>query len=188
MSTGFDRQVGGDFLPDGNFKIDEPLGYFVQNGDLYLELCAWQRRMVALQVLHPDMPEYMVVGSPSKVTVLAGFVTDFNSIKFRLFWMFFSPWETKRPPIPHDAGYRTINWLRKKRVIQRSEHARWRKTFDLLFRESMNYSQPEIAGWKKRAAYRAVRIFGRFTWMEKQTPSIIKHRGARHTPNSRKPR
>ena len=175
MKVGFDRNIGGDFLPDGTFQIDSPLGYWVQDGDIMTELFAWSRRMSDLSSKIGDMPVYVTYSSfDGKVVVAKDFITDFNSVKFRLLWVFFSPWETKRPPIPHDGIYRMLNWLFANGHITREEYARWRKMADLLFLESMVYAEPAISNWKRYGAYYTVRSFGRFTWMARRAPKPIK--------------
>lgn len=75
------------------------------------------------------------------------FWTDFASIP-RLIWPVISPYDLGDGPVPHDFGYFT--GLKDKRF------------WDEVLRACMELDG--IPSWKRRAAYRAVDLFGGRTW------------------------
>lgn len=95
-----------------------------------------------------------------KVTVLAGFPTDFASVP-RWAWSIVSRDEIRRPAVLHDAFYRAAKLIKRMGWFTRRELRRWRLLFDRIFLEAMQYCEPRIPEWKRWLVYRAVRIGGR---------------------------
>ena len=126
-----------------------------------MELCRWLVKL-DLDTLAKVHLWFGYAPHLGKLTVYAGFITDYASIP-RALWAILAPKDIRRPAVFHDAGYRLILHLRKLGLATRSEFRALRRLFDRLFREQMQHLQPDIAEWKKRAAYRSVRLFGGFS-------------------------
>jgi hypothetical protein len=83
-----------------------------------------------------------------KVTVPAGFATDFASVP-RAFWRIIPPWgKYNRAAVVHDWIY--------------SENRFSRKAADWIFLDLMR--RLGVSWWKRTVMYRAVRVGGWVTW------------------------
>lgn len=166
LNKGFDSKLSTTQL-EGTWRdkaLLQPLGYFVETDSVH-------QALISIQRLVADLPEYDQMHLPiwwvyhmhqRKITVLEGFATDFASVP-RFGWLIIAPHEIRRPAVLHDALYRLLWALLHAKHITRKQFSAWRYEADLLFRESMNYLDPQIARWKRSMAYRAVRAFGGFS-------------------------
>ena len=166
MSKGFDSFTDARQLPGSarHEKITNAIGYYVESDSIHRGLVKLCQKLAALDLDTLAKVHLWFGYAPHlrKLTVWAGFITDYASIP-RALWGILAPKDIRRPAVHHDAGYRLILHLRKLGLVCRSEFRALRKLFDRLFREQMQHVQPDIAEWKKRAAYRSVRAFGGFS-------------------------
>lgn len=89
------------------------------------------------------------------ITVPAGYRCDLASVP-RLLWWLIAPMELSQcAPVLHDRLYGAGGVLDGRAAYDRA-------TADRLFLEVM--TEEGVPRWRRAAAYRAVRIFGRFAW------------------------
>jgi hypothetical protein len=173
MSKGFDSMTKTVQVPDTWREVEllQDLGYWVEDKLIHGSLVSLQAIIAKLTPEQQDMAQAHWVYAPHlrKLTVRQGFLTDYASIP-RGLWFILAPAQIKRPAILHDAIYRSLMPLYKHGVISGKQFRHYRKMADELFRESMQYLEPQILSIKRSAAYRAVRAFG---WMQ---PGIIFNR------------
>ena len=90
--------------------------------------------------------------SKTKITIKAGFVTDFASVPSQLWWLI-PPWGTYgKAAIVHD-------WLYHEQIFTRG-------IADHIFYEAMGVLR--VPHWKRLLMLWAVRLFGRVTWKERK--------------------
>jgi hypothetical protein len=88
------------------------------------------------------------------IQIPAGFIFDLASVP-RMLWWLIAPFELSIVgPLLHDYLYR----------VDGAREGYTRKQVDELF-ERLMYLEG-ISGWRRRAAYRAVRVFGGGSWRE----------------------
>lgn len=177
----------GDFLENGNFLVQSPVGFYSGREDVILGMRRWERRLSALAHLI-EIPDWIAVSfaEPKITCATTPFEFDFNSVFFRLAWFFYSRYETKRPPLPHDICYRINNYLRREGVITGREHAKWRKLHDTLFLECLLHEKPKIAKRRAYYAYFGVRTFGSLTWKGTEVPGL--NQATKFSPFTKKPK
>lgn len=91
------------------------------------------------------------------IDVPPGFVCDLASIPRALWWLI-APMELSQcAPVLHDLLYKQGGRLD-------GRHAYTRAAADQLFREVM--TEEGVPGWRRKAAYRAVRLFGGRAWQQ----------------------
>ncbi len=96
----------------------------------------------------------------STITVPQGFEFDLASVP-RVFWPLISPFDLSiAGPLIHDFLYRHGGKPPAGSIVPLREYTR-RET-DAVFRDIMR--EEGVAGWRRVAAYWAVRIFGRKAW------------------------
>ena len=154
MSKGFDSYSHVRQLPGTDWwQLTADLGYYVQDKGLREGLA---ELVIASHIYGVERPWYY---SGGKITVMAGALTDWATIP-RKFWPVLAPQDVRRPALVHDVLYETIGEIRSKLSTHWHNYRHFRKIADQVFRESMRYTDPEIARWIQWAAYRAVRAFG----------------------------
>jgi len=103
----------------------------------------------------------------SKITCKKGFKTDLASTP-KLIWNLIAPWDIARAAIIHDLLYLRIRQYRRK--VSKSlggenyeTISKAKKASDTVFLMAMKDAEPKISSWKIKAAYYAVRLFGRWS-------------------------
>jgi len=147
----FNNKVEAEFTPPKKWVLSRALSY--QNEEM---------EESALQSVGIKCPA-------SRITCKKGFVTDLASVP-RICWNFIAPWDVARAAIIHDFLYKSIRQYRAKEdnpdnleietVISNYKAAK--KAADNVFLMAMEDSDPSVASWKIRTAYRAVVLFGRW--------------------------
>lgn len=159
MKRGFDSYSYTRQLPETNWvQLLRNLGYYLEKYDSEATL---PNLLVDCRLYGVD-PQWHYERSiknihNGKIVIHRGALTDYATIP-RKFWSVIAPHEIRRPAIVHDILYDTIGQLRGK--ISNGRFRYYRKYADKLFRESMEYLEPQIPLWKRISAYRAVRAFG----------------------------
>ena len=107
-------------------------------------------------------------GSGDRITVPAGFVTDFASSP-RPIWFIIPPWgKYGKAAIIHDYLYQFLKWMLEqpqyKPLFDHFDYARTnpRKFADDIFREAMEVLGVEM--WRIFLMYWGVRLFGWLAW------------------------
>ena len=97
--------------------------------------------------------------SAERITVPAGFKTDFASSPPQIWWLI-PPWgKYGKAAVVHDCLYQNQGYLSHDTLLR---HLRTRKWCDSVFLEAM-----EVLGvtpWRRRLMYWGVRIFGGLAW------------------------
>lgn len=98
------------------------------------------------------------------ITVKKDFVTDLASVP-RMAWAFIAPWDVARAAIIHDLLYKRIRQYRHKFGSDQSSQlvSDSKKVADKVFLKGMEDADPKVPTWKIKAAYWAVRLFGRWS-------------------------
>jgi hypothetical protein len=107
-------------------------------------------------------------GIEHRLTVPAGFTSDLASVP-RLLWWYISPFDLGPSVVPHDWIYRHAGALPAGSHLM-CEASQWievtaaweRKEADRLFGRMMR--ETSVPRFKRRQAYRAVRLFGGWVW------------------------
>lgn len=87
--------------------------------------------------------------------IVPGFICDLASVPRALWWVL-APFELSQcAPVLHD-------WLYKRGGLVGGRQAYTREQADQLFQEVME--EEGVPAWRRAAAFRAVRLFGRFAW------------------------
>ena len=149
--TGFDSLTSNTALPDGNWRLDRSLGYYIEDPQLVKQVDAFYEKYGKL------LKHFKWDGK--KLTATRGFIHDFASVP-RPLWAFLSPTDIKRPAVTHDLWYENLKALWWEGIITHAEWLKYRKLADLIFREAMAYTEPRIDRVRRAKAYRAVRTFG----------------------------
>lgn len=108
-------------------------------------------------------------GERYRMTIPEEFQCDLASVP-RIIWPLISPIDLAAASIPHDwlYAYRGVlpYWSYEMRVTDKYwvpvEHVWTRREADRLFGRMMRESH--VPRWMRRAAFRAVRLFGRCAW------------------------
>lgn len=178
MDKGFTNRTLATPLP-GYFRWDvilNPVGYYIES-DAILQAVA--RLYDYCKALEPGSPLPLHFDVDPDIRLLKTrslFITDYGSIP-RLLWSIFDPREIRRPAMGHDGLYRALWWLWDHDYIGRDLFAYYRRAADDLFLESMGYTDPLVAQWKKWAAHKAVRSFGGVPWAAGKPPPRIENPG-----------
>jgi len=151
-APGFNSHAKVKSIPNGDWAMLAPLGYTITDPGLQ------QATAIFFHRYGGQMPPVMSYEG-NTLTVQKGFHHDFASVP-RIFWTFLKPTEIREPSIPHDAWYHILKALWWATQITDQDFRRFRRTADLIFKESMPHMRPRIPKWKQAAAYRAVRLFG----------------------------
>lgn len=116
-------------------------------------------------------------GRRQRLTVPEGFILDYASVP-RLLWPLIGPFDLGPAAVPHDWIYRHRGRLPAGshqthqdglwRDLSPDEYTWPRRDADRLFGRMMRESG--VAGWKRRAAFLAVRAFGLRAWYRHTSP------------------
>tara|TARA_X000000950_G_scaffold111136_1_gene140073 strand:+ start:1660 stop:2109 length:450 start_codon:yes stop_codon:yes gene_type:complete len=98
--------------------------------------------------------------SVGEIKVDSGFQTDLASVP-RALWGVLSPWDIARAAVIHDQLYACCVKYFRSLDSSKTVHNKAREISDKVFLLAMNSAEPPIADWKKKAAYYAVRVFGK---------------------------
>lgn len=164
--TGFENFIDSRQI-EGTWRTEQILNdtsYYIQDKEILQDIKDFFYLLEKLKVegkFFMPFPLWFELEN-NKITVFGGFKTDYASIP-RLLWRIITPWEIKRPAILHDAGYRILWFLKNHEFITERQFTIFRKAFDELFREALDYVDPPISDFKKIGTYKSVRWFG---WMK----------------------
>jgi hypothetical protein len=145
----FNNKIEAEFEPPKRWVLSRALSY--TNKEIDCEALA------AISVKTPG----------SRITVKKGFSTDLASTP-RALWNVIAPWDVARAAIIHDLLYKSIRQYRvnvTKGLGQEDQNIinAAKKAADDVFLMAMKDSEPPVSSWKMQAAYRAVRMFGRWS-------------------------
>ena len=108
------------------------------------------------------------ISNEGRISCSKGMLTDLASVP-RLCWAFIAPWDVARAAVIHDHLYATLRNYYRDSVIGPPDDLKNKETWkvareiaDHVFLLGMESAEPKVSFWKKRCAYRAVRIFGRW--------------------------
>ena len=145
----FNNKIEAEFNPPKTWVLSRALSY--QNDEM---------EESPLQAVGIKCPA-------SKITCKKGFKTDLASTP-KLIWNLIAPWDIARAAIIHDLLYLRIRQYRRKaskslggenyEIISKAK-----KAADTVFLMAMKDAEPKISSWKIKAAYYAVRLFGRWS-------------------------
>lgn len=157
-----ERKIGFDSssLVEQNNSVKFPwilrrdLGYWIESKRLGIEVDYFNRFYSGL------LKYWSFDANKKKITTKKGLRTDFASIP-RFIWVILSSTDIRRPALQHDAQCRDLSWLYRFGWVCRKDAVRYKKIFDLVFLESMTYTEPRIPEWKRKGAYYGVRLGGK---------------------------
>lgn len=95
-----------------------------------------------------------------EISVPPGFETDLASVPRQL-WTFLSPWDVARAAVVHDQLYLECAFYYLSEGADKKRWEQARKVSDKVFLLAMNAAAPPVSKWKMKAAYYAVRMFGK---------------------------
>ena len=95
-----------------------------------------------------------------EIKVKSGFNTDLASVP-RALWAFISPWDIARAAVIHDLLYSRCRDYFSKEDADIHLWEKARGISDHVFLLAMNSAEPPVPSWKKKAAYYAVKYFGK---------------------------
>ena len=145
----FNGFLDAKFIPPRNWSLDAPLKFKSKIIGIF------EREMLVECGIQ-------VTKTTSTITVPKGYITDLASVP-RVCWTFIAPFDCARAAVVHDIMYEKINGAFKKGIIEtKEEREKYRKIADNIFLEGMQSAEPAVPVWKQQAAYRAVRMFGRW--------------------------
>ena len=108
---------------------------------------------------------YRIPDTKEIIEAEEGFITDFASIPRLLRMVITGQDNTKQPAVIHDKGYRS-----DRIHANRLEKYKARKRVDKIFYMGMRESG--VPWWKRRMAYRGVRVGGMFSWVGKTIDKV----------------
>ena len=148
----FNNKISAEFHPPKKWILERALSY--QNSDM---------EESALQSVGVKCPA-------SRITCKKGFETDLASVPRGIWWMI-SPWDIARAAIIHDLLQKRIREYRAKyedsndpnieTIVNNYKAAK--EAADKVFLMAMEDAEPPVPKWKIKAAYYAVKVFGRWS-------------------------
>ena len=142
----FNDLIKAEFTPPRTWKLSRELSF--KTAQLSRE------EIDVLQWINVDC------SSTGEIKVKSGFDTDLASVP-RVLWSFISPWDIARAAVIHDQLYACCVKYFRSSDSSKTVHNKAREISDKVFLLAMNSAEPPIADWKKKAAYYAVRVFGK---------------------------
>jgi len=143
----FNGKISAEFTPPKTWKLEKTLSFAVD--DL---------TKAEIGILHKVGAN---ISSTGEVTCKKGMITDLASVP-RVVWNVIAPWDVARAAVIHDHLYAVLREYYNSEGMDKETWKKARALSDKIFLLGMQSADPRVSKIKMHAAYRSVRLFGRW--------------------------